>query len=389
MTSGTQSSSNPQQLLGDAITALRAKQPENAVLLARQAVELGLDDTTVWGVIALASRNMGDYEAAHEAADRAIAHEARNARAFVVKGDAFFAQNNPRAAAAFYQRALTLSPLHPEMVQEIRVEFLRAQTRLQDLQTAFSDHMTREVQPLLDDTDRCTPRMQGAVDLLLGKRRLYYPEPRHIMVPDLPIHEFYPRDPFPWLEELESKTSVILDEINALITHGTSFDPYLTKSNERPVFDTHGMAGNDDWGAFYLWKNGEAIVENQARCPETTKAMNALPLVFSGERCPNILFSRLKAGATIPPHNGMINSRLIGHLPLIIPDDCGFRVGNQIRPWLLGEAFLFDDTIEHEAWNHSSEDRFVLIFEVWKPELNEAEQALITRMLTAVDNYGT
>ena len=331
---------------------------------------------------------MGDYDAAHEEADRAIAHDARNARAFVVKGDAFFAQNNPRAAAAFYQRALTLSPLHPEMVQEIRVEFLRAQTRLQDLQTAFSDHMTREVQPLLDDTDRCTPRMQGAVDLLLGKRRLYYPEPRHIMVPDLPIHEFYPRDPFPWLEELESKTSVILDELNALITHGTSFDPYLTKSNERPVFDTHGMAGNDDWGAFYLWKNGEAIPENQARCPETTKAMNALPLVFSGERCPNILFSRLKAGATIPPHNGMINSRLIGHLPLIIPDDCGFRVGNQTRQWTLGEAFLFDDTIEHEAWNHSSEDRFVLIFEVWKPELNEAEQALITRMLTAVDSYG-
>jgi len=274
------------------------------------------------------------------------------------------------------------------MVQEIRVEFLRAQTRLQDLQTAFSEHMTQEVQPLLDDTDRCTPRMQAAVDLLLGKRRLYYPEPRHIMVPDLPIHEFYPRDHFPWLEELESKTSVILDELNALITHGTSFDPYLTKSNERPVFDTHGMAGNDDWGAFYLWKNGEAIPENQALCPETTKAMNALPLVFSGERCPNILFSRLKPGATIPPHNGMINSRLIGHLPLIIPDDCGFRVGNQTRPWVLGEAFLFDDTIEHEAWNHSAEDRFVLIFEVWKPELNEAEQALITRMLTAVDSYG-
>ena len=388
MTTGTQSSNNPQQLLGDAIAALRATRPENAAVLARQAVELGLDDTTVWGVIALASRNMGDYEAAHEAADRAIAHEGRNARAFVVKGDAFFAQHKPRAAAAFYRRALTLSPLHPDMVQEIRVEFLRAQTRLQDLQTAFSEHMTREVQPLMDDTDRCTPRMQGAVDLLLGKRQLYYPEPRHIMVPDLPIHEFYPREHFPWLEELESKTSVILDELNSLITHGTSFDPYLTKSNERPVFDTHGMAGNDDWGAFYLWKNGQAIPENQALCPETTNAMKTLPLVFSGERCPNILFSRLKPGATIPPHNGMINSRLIGHLPLIIPDGCGFRVGNQTRTWVVGEAFLFDDTIEHEAWNHSSEDRFVLIFEVWKPELNEAEKALITRMLTAVDSYG-
>ena len=388
MTSGLESTTDPQQLLGDAILALRATQSENAILLARQAVTLGLDDTTVWGVIALASRNIGDYEAAHDAADRAIGRDANNARAYIVKGDAFFAQNNPRAAAAFYQRALAINPLHPEMVQEIRVEFLRAQSRLQELQTAFSEHMTREVQPLLDDTDHCTPRMQAAVDLLLGKRRLYYPEPRHIMVPDLPIHEFYPRDHFPWLEELESKTSVIIEELNALISHGTSFDPYLTKSNERPVFDTHGMAGNDDWGAFYLWKNGEAIPENQALCPETTKAMSALPLVFSGERCPNILFSRLKPGATIPPHNGMINSRLIGHLPLIIPDDCGFRVGNQTRPWVLGEAFLFDDTIEHEAWNHSAEDRFVLIFEVWKPELNEAEQALISRMLTAVDSYG-
>ncbi len=389
MTSGLESTTDPQQLLGDAILALRATQSENAILLARQAVTLGLDDTTVWGVIALASRNIGDYEAAHDAADRAIGRDANNARAYIVKGDAFFAQNNPRAAAAFYQRALAINPLHPEMVQEIRVEFLRAQSRLQELQTAFSEHMTREVQPLLEDTDHCTPRMQAAVDLLLGKRRLYYPEPRHIMVPYLPIHEFYPRDHFPWLEELESKTSVIIEELNALISHGTSFDPYITKSNERPVFDTHGMAGNDDWGAFYLWKNGEAIPENQALCPETTKAMSALPLVFSGERCPNILFSRLKPGATIPPHNGMINSRLIGHLPLIIPDDCGFRVGNQTRPWVLGEAFLFDDTIEHEAWNHSAEDRFVLIFEVWKPELNEAEQALISHMLTAVDSYGT
>ena len=61
MTTGTQSSSNPQQLLGDAIAALRATQPENAVVLARQAVELGLDDTTVWGVIALASRNTVSY----------------------------------------------------------------------------------------------------------------------------------------------------------------------------------------------------------------------------------------------------------------------------------------------------------------------------------------
>ena len=377
---------DPQQCLGEAIVTLRDNQPNTARDLAQRAVELGLDDTTVWGVIALANRDLADYENAHLAADRAIARDPRNARAYIVKADAFYAQNNMKAAAAFYRQALMINPLHPDMVQEIRVEFLRAQTRVQELQQAFADHMTREVQPLLDEPES-TSRMQEAVDLLLGKRKQYYPQPRHIMYPGLPIHEFYPRDPFPWLEALEAKTEAIQAELQNLISGGTEFNPYLESNTDRPAFDSHGMADNDDWGALYLWRNGEPVPENQALCPVTTEAMNALPLVFSGQRCPNILFSRLRPGAKIPPHNGMINTRLIGHLPLIIPEDCGFRVGNSTRTWNVGEAFLFDDTIEHEAWNNSSEDRFVLIFEVWRPELTEAEQRLSTRMLTAVDSY--
>lgn len=377
---------DPQQCLGEAIVTLRDNQPEIARDLAQRAVELGLDDTTVWGVVALANRDLADYENAHLAADRAIARDPRNARAYIVKADAFYAQSNMKAAAAFYRQALMINPLHPDMVQEIRVEFLRAQTRVQELQQAFADHMTREVQPLLDEPES-TSRMQEAVDLLLGKRKQYYPQPRHIMYPGLPIHEFYPRDPFPWLEALEAKTEAIQAELQNLISGGSEFNAYLESNTERPAFDSHGMADNDDWGALYLWRNGEPVPENQALCPVTTEAMNALPLVFSGQRCPNILFSRLRPGAKIPPHNGMVNTRLIGHLPLIIPEDCGFRVGNSTRTWNVGEAFLFDDTIEHEAWNNSSEDRFVLIFEVWRPELTEAEQRLATRMLTAVDSY--
>ena len=377
---------DPQQCLGEAIVTLRDNQPDTARDLAQRAVELGLDDTTVWGVIALANRDLADYENAQMAADRAIARDPRNARAYIVKADAFYAQNNMKAAAAFYRQALMINPLHPDMVQEIRVEFLRAQTRVQELQQAFADHMTREVQSLLDEPES-TPRMQDAVDLLLGKRKQYYPQPRHIMYPGLPIHEFYPRDPFPWLEALEAKTDAIQAELQNLISTGSEFNAYLESNTERPAFDSHGMADNDDWGALYLWRNGEPVPENQALCPVTTEAMNALPLVFSGQRCPNILFSRLRPGAKIPPHNGMINTRLIGHLPLIIPEDCGFRVGNSTRTWNVGEAFLFDDTIEHEAWNNSTEDRFVLIFEVWRPELTEAEQRLSTRMLTAVDSY--
>ena len=173
---------DPQQCLGEAIVTLRENQPDTARDLAQRAVELGLDDTTVWGVIALANRDLADYENARLAADRAIARDPRNARAYIVKADAFYAQGNMKAAAAFYRQALIINPLHPDMVQEIRVEFLRAQTRVQALQQAFAEHMTLEVQPLLEEAES-TPRMQAAVDLLLGKRKQYYPQPRHIMYP--------------------------------------------------------------------------------------------------------------------------------------------------------------------------------------------------------------
>ncbi len=54
---------------------------------------------------------------------------------------------------------------------------------------------------------------------------------------------------------------------------------------------------------------------------------------------------------------------------------------------MLGEPFLFDDTVEHEAWNKSDQDRVILIFEVWRPELTKIEKAFVTRMLDAVDTY--
>jgi aspartyl/asparaginyl beta-hydroxylase (cupin superfamily) len=65
------------------------------------------------------------------------------------------------------------------------------------------------------------------------------------------------------------------------------------------------------------------------------------------------------------------------HLPLVIPDDCGFRVGATTRAWRTGEAWTFDDTIEHEAWNDSDQSRAILILDIWNPLLTEAERAAV------------
>ncbi len=81
--------------------------------------------------------------------------------------------------------------------------------------------------------------------------------------------------------------------------------------------------------------------------------LDSLPLFDLEGRGPVAFFSLLKPHTQIPPHTGATNIRTIIHLPLIVPDGCEFRVGNETRPWVEGEAFAFDDTIEHEAWNHS------------------------------------
>lgn len=103
---------------------------------------------------------------------------------------------------------------------------------------------------------------------------------------------------------------------------------------------------------------------------------------------PSVLFSLLRAGAHIPPHNGLVNTRLICHLPLIVPPSCAFRVGNDIRVPVEGKAWVFDDTMEHEAWNGSDRARVILLFETWRPELTEEERGLVSAMFDAIDAYG-
>ena len=59
------------------------------------------------------------------------------------------------------------------------------------------------------------------------------------------------------------------------------------------------------------------------------------------------------------------------------------RCGNEARACAEGRAWVFDDTIEHEAWNDSDHTRVILIFDVWNPFLSQAERELVSAMMTA------
>jgi aspartate beta-hydroxylase len=59
------------------------------------------------------------------------------------------------------------------------------------------------------------------------------------------------------------------------------------------------------------------------------------------------------------------------------PGDCAIRVSDHTEHWQEGRCMVFDDSYEHEAWNHTDEDRIVLIVDLWHPALSDAEVALL------------
>jgi aspartyl/asparaginyl beta-hydroxylase (cupin superfamily) len=101
---------------------------------------------------------------------------------------------------------------------------------------------------------------------------------------------------------------------------------------------------------------------------------------------PSLYFSVLEPNSKIPPHTGITNARLIAHFPLIVPDNCGFRVGNETRQWQVGKAMVFDDMTTHEAWNDSDRIRVVLIADLWRPEFSAGERLAVRELMDCGDS---
>jgi aspartyl/asparaginyl beta-hydroxylase (cupin superfamily) len=122
-------------------------------------------------------------------------------------------------------------------------------------------------------------------------------------------------------------------------------------------------------------------------CPQTAAAIGAVPKIEIEGFTPTALYSVLSPHTRIPPHTSSSNIRLIIHLPLIVPEKCGFRVGNETRQWEVGKAWVFDDTIDHEAWNDSDEFRAILMIDIWNPFLSPAERELCAILHRGIRNY--
>jgi aspartate beta-hydroxylase len=353
-----------------------------------RAIGAGQTDAVVWLGLAYACRQLQDDSGTAAAVERLLALDPRNLRGLLLKGDLFDRAGDSRSASAFYRQALAgAAPLGdklpPELVQELR----RARQRCDQFAQQYEEHMRGWLATRGFDASRANTRFGQSLDILFGRRQVYLQEPRYYYFPQLPQKQFYDRADFPWLDALEAATPAIREEMLAVLADEAAFVPYVQGSPNRPRGDQQGMLDNPDWSAFYLWRNGELVAENAARCPRTLEAIAGVPLARIPQRSPSVLFSQLRPGAHIPAHNGMVNTRLIGHLPLVVPGKCRFRVGNDVREWQEGRAWIFDDSINHEAWNDSDRTRVILLFEIARPELTDEENRLIAALFEGIDAF--
>lgn len=219
---------------------------------------------------------------------------------------------------------------------------------------------------------------------ILRKTKVYRSEPMHYHYPGLSEREYHPRHRFPWLAGIEAATAEIRAEMEALLrSERAELVPYLQYPDHEPLAQWAELNRNRDWTAIHLIRNGRRIDANADQCPRTMELLGAIGQPDIPGASPTAMFSLLAPHTTIPPHNGVNNSRLLCHLPLVVPEGCWFRVGAETRYWREGEAFIFDDTIEHEASNPSELLRVVLIFDLWHPDLSDAERRGIAAMLGA------
>lgn len=329
----------------------------------------------------------GDTERAMERADAFLRTSPRHFGALMLKADCLLAHGDTRGATSFYSAALKEVEALASVPADVEAAAARAREEIARLSNRFEDdlrsHMVRA-----SASGQLGTRMSEAVDILTGRRKLYFQDPQSFFFPGLPQIQFYERDRFDWVGESEEYTPAIRAELEAVIARTDPFSPYVESEPGRPA-KRNAMVGDPRWGAYYLWQNGEPVAGQADLCPQTMAALGLPPIPRIRGRSPMALFSRLQPGMHILPHTGFLNTRLICHLPLVVTPGCRLRVGNATREWEEGKLLIFDDSIEHEAWNDGDGTRTVLLFEIWRPEITEEERQELTAMFEYIAAYST
>lgn len=386
------------------------------------------DNVEALNALGVGALSEGRLERALELLARAVAADEQNALSHHHLGRVQEATGNLAAAIAAEERAMRLRPefhmarLHLALLLERSGDRYRALVQygraLRDAQTSgrwtnaattpepvrpLVEHAVRTfragrrellfllIEPLAQSYGReSLVRVERCVRLYLGEEAAQYPDPRQqptfLYFPDLPTSAYFDRTTYAWADEFEAATAAIRGELCALLESDAGRERVFT-TDELERAHLKGLQGVPSWDGYYFYRHGQRRDDNCEACPQTAHAIDALPLCRVIEHAPEVFFSVFTPGTHLLPHRGVTNTRVVAHLPLLIPNACALKVGGETHVWEEGRVVMFDDTYEHEAWNRSDRARVVLIFDVWNPHLTQVERAAITDLVPAIGDF--
>lgn len=341
-----------------------------------------------WINLALTGQGLKDETLEQAAIDGALRTDPSDLIALILRANLLERQGQRHRAASVYGAVASVAPpldqLDPGLHDAVS-HALQYRTQYNDDFGTFIDGFLAPHYRTLNGEN--LQRFRESVDIMVERKRRYDSQSMMFHYPGLLPTPFFERSEFPWLDAMEAGTDAIREELLAVLAREKGITPYMAYPDDVPHNQFAKLNNSPRWSAYHLISEGMPVPGNTEHCPETMRLLAGAPQPDQPGRTPSAMFSLLKPHTRIPPHVGVSNVRVVAHLPLIVPGNCGLRVANETRSWELGKAFVFDDTIEHEAWNDSDKLRVVLIFDVWHPHLRLAERAMITALTSGINAF--
>ena len=290
-------------------------------------------DPKEWINLALACQSLNDEEGEQQAIQRALSLDPSDLLGLILRADLLERQGKTHEAAAAHRAVATVAPPMEQAAPRSPAGAWRAHSQ-------FGEKYNREFAEFMDGfleeqyrtyAGENLKRFNDSLDIMLGRKKRYDSQSVTYHFPNLAPIEFFDRADFPWLDPIEAGTDAIRDEFLQVLETEEGFTPYISYPDDVPQNQFAELNNSPRWSAFHLYKMGKLIEENAAKCPVTMKLLRGAPQPDQPGRTPAAMFSLLKPKTRIPPHNGVTNVRLVTHLPLIVPEGCGFRVGNDTR----------------------------------------------------------
>ena len=169
-----------------------------------------------------------------------------------------------------------------------------------------------------------------------------------------------------WTNEFENVMQPILKNYNTILLEIKNSLKY--NNLYLPIGKHYGDEEIKKWKSCNIIKDRSVLNNMNLYFPNTIKLINNLELFYGW-----LFVSILEPNAYIPKHRGRYNHKLTCHLGIEGLDNCKFIIDNKIIKWEKGKFFVFNDFSYHEVKHEGKENRIVLIFDFFHPELSKKE----------------